>query len=171
MKAAGFFYIMITHAQLLCLLHYDANSGVFTSKVAKGPLSVGKAVGSLNERGYLRTTINKEHYFLHRLAWFYVKREWPPMLDHKDGDFSNNRIKNLRLCNVVTNGRNRKRGANNTTGKTGVSFDSRDGIYFAAIKIEGKTVQLGRFNSFEAAKQARIKAEIARFGQFRRVGS
>ena len=40
----------------------------------------------------------------HRLAWFLHYGYWPDCdIDHKDGNPSNNRISNLRLCDAQTN--------------------------------------------------------------------
>lgn len=49
--------------------------------------------------------------------------------------------------------------SNNTSGFNGVSFDKTRGKWKAYIKLQYKTIFLGRFDTFEKAVQARSEAE------------
>lgn len=162
---------MLSHAQLLSLLSYEPATGVFVSSVVRKRVNVGDVIGNRNSRGYMRACIDGKHYYLHRLAWFYVHAHWPPdQIDHKNGKFDDNRIDNLRLATEVTNGRNRKRDIRNTTGKTGV-FQLRNGKFRADIKLPERRLILGTFECFSDAVEARIAAEKFYFKEFRRIGS
>jgi len=161
----------LTHAELGALLSYDPNTGVFISRVHRKKLHPGDIVGNHNDRGYLRASIDYKSYYLHRLAWFFVYKRWPRQsLDHINGVLDDNRIANLRECDCVLNGRNRKRDIRNSSGKTGV-FCLNNGTYRADIKLPHKRLILGSFPTFDMAVEARIAAEIQYFGEFRRVGS
>ncbi len=49
--------------------------------------------------------------------------------------------------------------SNNTSGFRGVSFDKKRNKWRAYIKLKYKNISLGRFNTFEEAVKARLKAE------------
>lgn len=53
----------------------------------------------------------------------------------------------------------RKIASNNTSGVKGVCFVKSRKKWLASISIEGKQIQLGRFDKFEDAVEARKKAE------------
>lgn len=75
--------------------------------------------------------------------------------DHIDGDRLNNQKLNLRICTHAENMRNttniRK---NNSSGFKGVSWCKRSNKWVAAIKINNKSKNLGRFNRAAEAAEA-----------------
>ena len=63
----------------------------------------------------------------------------PELIDHIDGDASNNRINNLRPCEAKQNMQNSKIRSDNKTGVKGVSWHKSSGKYRAQFKWgEGK---------------------------------
>ena len=90
------------------------------------------------------------------------------LVDHIDGDKSNNKINNLRLASKSENGRNRVNlPSNNTSGVIGVCWDKKAKKWKAFIMINGKQKHLGYFINIEDAIKARKEAEIKYFGDFR----
>lgn len=89
----------------------------------------GDIAGGLGEGGYYVYSSNKYGTFLvHRIIWvLYYKQDIPVdcIIDHEDGDRTNNSIYNLRLVNEQRNTRNAKMYKNNTTGIVGVYFDTK----------------------------------------------
>lgn len=135
--------------------NYNSNTGLFTKK------SNGKAVGYFRENGYGRVMINRSEIGLHRLAWLMYYGELPSgVIDHQDGDPSNNSIKNLRDTTVIGNGQNRKIGINNTSGQIGVVWFKNDNRWGANIKVGGKRIYLGQFVEYSDAVNARKNAEV-----------
>ena len=85
----------------------------------------------------------------------------PSMIDHIDGNPSNNSISNLRPANDVENQRNR-------AGVRGFYVEKRSygDVYRAYIHVLGRQITLGCFPSADLAKSARIEAEKKYFGEF-----
>lgn len=161
--------LSLSHADILSLVRYSKSTGVFRALVARGKLGVGDVVGTLNARGYMRTSFYGEHVYLHRLAWFYVTGAWPlEQIDHKNGAYADNRWRNLRGADSTTNGRNRKVGSNNTSGMVGVFFHKSKNWWCADIKLMDRRIVVRKLPSFEAAAIARLFLETAFFGEYRR---
>ena len=125
---------MLTQERLKQLLDYDPVTGVFTRRESQRKDRIGKAAGAANTKGHIQIRVDGTLYVAHRLAWLYVHGELPTLqLDHFDGDKTNNRISNLRLCTNKQNGENRPMHPRNTSGFRGVSFDKQHGKFRAYI--------------------------------------
>jgi len=163
---------------LRSVLMYDSLNGEFRWKYREDVPNcingrvAGKVAGTVQPDGYVKIQINKRIYRAHRLAWLFVHGEWPPEeIDHIDCDKLNNRIANLRLATRQENNRNVGLRKNNSTGITGVFWRKDCGKFRAQIKVDGKYINIGSFETLEAATAARAAAEIRYFGGFRRVAS
>ena len=112
--------------------------------------------------GYYAVGLHKNkkctNYFIHRLiALVYIENPQNMLLvDHKDGDITNNCINNLRWCSYSQNVQNSKKmsSSRNITSKhKGVSAHKRNNKWRARISINGKQKYLGIFDTqIEAAK-------------------
>jgi hypothetical protein len=99
--------------------------------------------------------------YLHRIV---VNAPPGTEVDHINGDTLDNRACNLRIVDRATNARNvagPKR--DGTSGYLGVSWDKSRNLWTAKIQVGGKTINLGRFETKEAAHEARLESE-RRFG-------
>jgi hypothetical protein len=136
------------------LLAYSAESGQFIWLVTQGPVKAGWIAGSPNKDGYIQIQIDGTKYRAQRLAWLMTFGHWPEgVIDHKDGNVANNRIDNLRDVNRLTNQQNQRRAqSSNKSGLLGVSMHY--GKYQARIRIDGKQVRLGTFETAEQASEA-----------------
>lgn len=70
-------------------------------------------------------------------------------------------------CRWATNsiqGYNKGLDPNNTSGKSGVSFYTRQGKWSAEIHVENQHIRLGMFYNFEDAVKAREEAELKYYG-------
>ena len=162
---------MLTQALLLEIAHYDPALGVFTSH------QTGKAMGWLSSHGrgakkvvYIRVSIGGKSYYAHRLAVLYMTGAWPKAeVDHEDKDGLNNRWANLREATHSQNGHNQGLRVNNKSGVKGVSWDTGRGKWHATITINGREKGLGRFDTLEAAAEARRNAEAEYHGAFAHI--
>jgi hypothetical protein len=146
----------ITQAELVRLLNYNPETGVFTYGARRCGVTLGRVAGTIDSRdGYQRIILNGRHYLGHRLAWLYVHGEWPKAeIDHRDGDRSNNTISNLRCATRGENQRNKPTYKNNATGAKGVHWHKQHRKYAAVIQCNGKSRHLGLFTTIEAASAA-----------------
>lgn len=138
---------------LRSVLHYDAETGVFTWKVrTSNRIKIGGVAGAVGEHGYILIRIHGVLYKAHRLAWFYVHGEWPQAeVDHINGRPADNRLCNLREATRKQNMENRGLNANNSTGYRGVTFTKRLGKFKATLRHHWKTHNLGHFDTAEEA--------------------
>ena len=88
-------------------------------------------------------------------------------VDHRDGDGLHNWRTNLRYC---TNGQNQSnlhyKKAGCTSRHKGVSWYRRFGKWQAAIRVNGKSMNLGRFDDEDDAARAYNAAALRLFGEF-----
>ena len=151
---------MLTQHRLKELFYYDANSGIFTRRVSTNHSAIaGTVAGTDDGAGYLRITIDKKRYRVHRLAWLFVYGVFPTLeLDHINQNKSDNRIVNLRVVNKSENQQNTKAPATNTSGVKGVYWNKAAKKWQAQFCFKGKLMYLGIFSCLQAATLAYQKA-------------
>jgi hypothetical protein len=144
----------IAHDELTQLVNYDLNTGVFTRRFSRGDHAPGSLIGGKSPQGYWYIGVGGKQYPAHRLAWFYVNKEWPDGdVDHINRDRLDNRIANLRVTNRSFNIHNTDI-AKGVSGVRGVSKTSY-GKWEARIEIQRVGYQIGTFNTIEEAAEAR----------------
>lgn len=160
-----------TAQYLRSLLDYDPQTGIllwhrrpieaFRNKQAFSAWNTkyaGKVAGSSRPDGYVCVSIDKRRYLAHRLIVFMINGRWPDVVDHINGDPSDNRAFNLRDTDAKGNARNNSISSANTSGFTGVIWDKSRGKWAARIKFSGKLFHLGRFSQLQDAVDARKEA-------------
>jgi len=153
----------LTRARLRELLHYDRDTGEF-----RWWKRVGDEVELGAVAGHVEIRVDERAYPAHQLAWFYTTGRWGrPMIDHRDGNSTNNRRTNLRLASPSQNTANRRPG-NNRSGYKGVDFHRRLERWRAVICNKGRRIYLGSFTTPEAAHAAYAAAARELFGEFAR---
>ena len=112
--------------------------------------------------GYISASIKGQKTYLHRALLL------PPkdlVVDHINRVKHDNQKENLRVVDRTLNEVNKGLKSNNTSGKTGVYFDSSRQKWAAQITRKGTTYNLGRFRDKEAAIKARREKELELFGE------
>ena len=105
----------------------------------------------------------------YRLAWLLAYRQAPPsVIDHINGDPSDNRLTNLRRATQSQNLANAKIPVNNTSGLKGVCWDRNRRKWAAKIGKDRKSYHLGLFDCPKEAHEAYMKAANEMFGEFSR---
>lgn len=110
--------------------------------------------------GHRYASINRVKMLAHRVIWKMVHGVEANVIDHIDGDPSNNRIGNLRSVTQMQNGQNERMRKNNTSGVMGVCWDSRRKRWHTRINLNYRHIHVGYFDTFDEAVAARKAAEV-----------
>lgn len=153
------FVVELTHELLLNTVEYNPITGEFTKD--------GESTGSekcFNGKMYVQLWLHRKQYLAHRIAVFYMTREWPESeVDHKDGNGLNNRWKNLRCCTRLENCRNARFRSRPKHKLKGVYFrvSRKNGkkMWYASIGAGGKTETRGSYKTMREAIQERRRLE------------
>ena len=106
----------------------------------------------------------------HRIIYMMVHGHMPKIIDHIDGDPSNNKIENLRGATHSQNMRNSKKPINNSSGFKGIYFSSRTKKWIAQCWIDNKKHYLGSFSDIHDAANAVIDFRKKHHGDFANHG-
>lgn len=153
-------HIMITQEELQSQLDYNKDTGIFTWKVRNSNrVKIGDIAGNKHNRGYIELKVFGERHLAHRLAWLYCYGNIPTMIDHIDGDRSNNRISNLREVSHAENMYNSKVRSDNKSGIRCVSWNKRNNKWEVRVKVDGKLKNYGYYADIDEATKV---AELVR---------
>jgi hypothetical protein len=159
---------MITQEYLKQILHYNAETGVFSwNKQLTNNIKKGQIAGSLRKDGRIQIRTEGKIHLAHRLAWLYVYGEFPAhVIDHIDGDPSNNRLSNLRECSQSENLKNTRIHSDNTSGYKGVTWAAHTQKWKAYCSKNGKRTNLGYFQTAKEASDAYNRFAALSHGEF-----
>ena len=130
----------------------DALAATFNRKKA------GKtAYMSPYPNGYLRVSVLGKSHLAHRFAWFLHTGEWPSgVIDHINGDRSDNRIGNLRDVSPSENASNRRPGTNSQYELTGISLLKDKNVYVVSVIRDGQQLPTKWCKTLEEAMDHRV---------------
>jgi hypothetical protein len=106
-----------SQCELRQMFDYNDQTGVLTWKerAFDSPLAFGwntkyanKIAGVKNNAGYITVSINKKRYLAHRIIWKMLHNTEPKIVDHIDGNRTNNSKFNLREANGNLSGYNKR---------------------------------------------------------------
>ena len=170
---------MVTHSELLKLVHYDPKTGIFLLKENTTKRLAGSIMNcnwfAKNRphapRNIRRTTVNirRTCYPAGRLAWFYMTGEWPVgEVIHMDHDGWNLRWDNLRDATYSQKKARSRPKRLSKCGRKGVTFDGRRGSrpWRADIKCGNTFIRIGSFASADEANAAYAKYAAVLHGEF-----
>lgn len=159
----------MTNEELHALFDYEP-SGMLRRREGTGGRKAypWRAIGK--EGRYRAATINGSTYYLHRLIYQWHHGSVPEMVDHRDGDPSNNRIENLRTCTNGQNQFNSKRKCSNASGHKGVVYHAKCAgkPWHAKINHSGRRISLGYHRTVEEAAAAYAAGAALIAGEFAR---
>lgn len=136
---------------LLAMFRYEPKTGLIYWRHGR------RAFTTQTQNGYMQGRIDGVLFYAHRVIWKMVHGTEPPQIDHRNGQRSNNKLRNLRAADAKLNGRNRGLRHDCKTGLAGVNYVPRLRRWRAYI--QGR--HLGYFDTPDAAKSARIAANAA----------
>jgi hypothetical protein len=143
---------------------YDPCTGVVSwTKKPNRNIRVGAAAGFRWTDGantYIRITAEGRQVFAHTVAFILMTGDAPlGVIDHQNGDGTDNSWANLRDVTHTENLRNQRRNARNTSGTMGVDFHKASHRWRARIIVNQQERHLGLFRTKELAVIARKSAE------------
>lgn len=136
------------------LLKANPDTGEVFWKADRGAgVRAGDLAGCYDRHGYLRICVDGKRYLGHRVLWIlYHGTEPPSIIDHIDGNRSNNRKSNLRPATSRLNGINTARNRNGRL--PGACWYKRHSCWRAQINIDGKKRHLGYYDTELEAHEA-----------------
>ncbi len=152
--------------EILSIVVYDPLTGFFTWR--HGSKS-GRRAGLIQRHGYRTISLRKHRYYEHRLAFAVVYGRWPSMIDHVNGDRSDNRLENLREATPSQNSANSKQRSSSLSGMRGVYLERKTGRWYSHITFRGQVFNLGRFGTKDEARIAYVAAKHKLFAEFARI--
>lgn len=111
---------------------------------------------NIGYQGYRFQKINDKMFSIHRLVaeYFLDKIEGKNIVNHKDSNILNNNVENLEWVTNRENIHHYENTQNRSSKYTGVSWDKNRSKWSSKIKVNGKTINLGRFeNELDAYKK------------------
>lgn len=115
--------------------------------------------------GYVYTVFENAHIFLHNMIMNKSKKDRYE-IDHINHNPKDNKKNNLRVVTRSQNQMNVNVKSNNTSGVTGVSWDTTNNCWIARIQKDKIRHIIGYFTDFNDAVNARKQAEEKYFGEY-----
>lgn len=139
-------------------LKYEENGNIYlwcdSGKYQKNPK--WKLVCINISNGYKNFNIANKKYLIHRIIGMLFLgldiNNSEQIIDHIDGNKLNNNLENLRIVSHQQNDFNRLKAK-------GYCYHKRDNKFQASIKLNGKQIYLGSFDTEEEARQAYLDAK------------
>lgn len=119
---------------------------------------------NFDDKGMLCTKPKGKTIYFHRLIMNIAEHNI--QVDHILHKRFDNRKSQLRISNNKLNNRNKGLVKRNTSGITGVYYNSKSGSWYAQIKVNYKIIHLGSFKTKEEAAKVRKQAEEKYFGEW-----
>lgn len=150
---------------------FKSQAGYVSANRYAGKPAGNKVSSSHSATTYKQTMVLGKQYKNHRIIWemHYGKIPEGMVVDHIDGNGLNNKIENLRIVDHLESMHNLPAQKSNKTGVVGVCWHKAANAWQARISWDGVRIDLGRYEKFEDAVNARKIAEVS-FGYHKNHG-
>lgn len=147
--------------------NHFATAGAWKCWNSRWPGLVAGTVANFDSGQCIAVTVRLRTYLAHRIIWKMLTNEEPPQIDHEDGRGLNNRKRNLRASDAVTNHQNVKNHADHPYPK-GVYRNRKR--WRSHIMARGVLHYLGTFDTQEEAHAVYCEAATRLHGKFANFG-
>lgn len=155
--------------------YYDKSSPTFLriaqDRYARGhskrlTVAKGDVAGYIRKDGYAVVKLFVQQYKVHRIIWELHNGSLADgeLIDHIDGNKSNNSIQNLRIVTNSENVKNKTKYKSNSTGVTGIHVNEKSpgSFYYVATWREGdKTIGAKAFSWKVLGKEGAFTAAVS----------
>jgi hypothetical protein len=133
--------------------------------------NAGKETGTgLSSDGYLQVRVLSKTYFAHRVVLAMATGKWPAeVVDHTNGEKTDNRPCNLREASVGQNRVNAKANGSTASGLKGVGWVRSRGKWRARAQSNGVRAFLGEFDDKFDAARAYDAFAAKEYGEFAKL--
>jgi len=144
----------------------DGSDVVWTNSTGKHV--EGARCGTVNSHGYVVVSVLGQKITAHRIAYYLANRCWADqMIDHIDGDKTNNCSSNLRKVGTLENSRNKRvRYGKHLQGVYKAAKSNRSKPFKSQITLKGKCTFLGYYATEAEAHAAYVAASTTKFGEY-----
>jgi hypothetical protein len=153
---------MITQEEVRKLFTYKDGWLYWNKQInsSRGKYTIGDRAGKQHSAGYVQICLNHKLYLAHRLIFLYHHGHLPSLLDHINGDKTDNRIENLRVATPAQNRFNSGLCVRNKTGYKNVLKNRNK--WKVVFRIDGVDKYFGTYTDVhEAGKVAeRIRKDL-----------
>jgi AP2 domain. len=144
----------------------DPIAGQLFARISRRGIRVGQKLGSSKskKKPYQRVMLNRKWRYAHDILWELCVGPVPEghVIDHRNGDITDNRLENLRCVTQRQNSRNRTAPEGHVSGVLGVTWHAKRQQWRARIRDNRSvSVHLGWFKNLTDAINARITAELS----------
>lgn len=152
----------VSYEDALGLWNVDVESGVVSWKFKRNSaIPDDLSSNTRDKHGYKMLNLDKRRYYHHRIIWLFKNKEWPEnFIDHINGIPWDNRIENLRNATSYENQQNRKKKVNRKINSMGVYFNKDRNKFVPQIRVNGKGVYLGRYDTEAEAAKVYLEAKL-----------
>ena len=126
----------------------------------------GNKVGWVNSTGYKWVNFDRKKMLMHRVVFVMFHGYEPALIDHIDGDKTNNKIENLREATKSQNGFNRKIHTNNRSGCKNVCWNKQSNCWIVKLRVNKKLIYFGRYKDLDLADLVAHEARSIYHGEF-----
>lgn len=154
--------VHVSYEMALDLWEVDIATGTVKWRTRRNPaIPHDRSSNTLDKHGYKKLSFRKKIYYHHRIVWLFANKNWPEIfIDHINGLPTDNRIENLREATSYQNQQNRRKKAKRVTQSMGVYFDPKRKKFVPQIRVEGKAIFLGRYETEEEASKIYLEAKL-----------
>lgn len=149
----------------------DTERGVLLRKRTYKQHKAGQVCGSPMPDGYIIVGVQNKKLLAHRIIYYIATGVDPVgyVVDHRNGDRSDNRLCNLRLATKLENTRHKVGvSAANASGYRNVSWDNHWQRWKVSLSVGGKRIQR-KFKTLEEAAQCAAELRRLHYGEFEGV--
>jgi hypothetical protein len=150
---------------------FEYRDGVLYWKNPSNPKKTpcGSVAGTISPRGYVHIQYKRKLYKAHRVIFLMFNGYVADIIDHIDGNTSNNRPENLRAATHLGNARNAKKRKDNKSGHKNVFWNKSANKWAVSLSVNNKLRHFGYFEDLELAAFVASEARDKYHGEFART--